>query len=297
MSRRIWAVGLTFFLLTGAEVEWFRWWHRAEIAALRAADLARAGSRAAAADAYRTALEGLSERADLWLGLSRVLAAEGRLAEARQAVRKAREAAPQDIGARRLAWELARRARDPAGVQEAARALLAVEPANLEAHRDLAGALEAAGRHGEAEAEYRRLLAERPGDPAALRGLALLRRQSGDTAEALQLLKRAQAANPGDPQTRLALADACLEAGQFGAAAELLAAQVAAAPEEVETRLRLAEALAAARDYAGAAAAYRAVLARRPEDSETRIRLARVLSWGRRYPESIAEYRRVLGGR
>jgi len=294
MRRRALAIGIGFALLTGGEVWLFLWLNGAEIATRRADALLRDGAYASAAELYQRALRREPDRHDLLAKLARALVGGDRLAEARQAVSRALVLSPGHLEARQLALELAWKAGDRQGVIDAATALLAGNPNNLAARRDLARALAAEGRSDEAEAEYRRVLEVAPAEVWAMAEFAALLQARGEASGAIEQRRRALAVAPGDRQLELDLAGQLAASGRFAEAAELYQRYLTHVPDDRDARLRLADVLNAVRAFDRAAGEFRAVLGRFPDDAETRLKLARTLSWSKRYEESIQEYRRVL---
>jgi tetratricopeptide (TPR) repeat protein len=294
MKRRALAIAIGFALLTGGEIWLFLWLNGAEIAARRADAFLRDGAYASAAALYQQALRRGPDRADLLAKLARALAGVGRLVEAREAIARALVLSPGHPEARQLALELAWKANDRRAVIDAATALLAGDPNNVMVRRDLARALAAEGRSGEAEDEYRRVLEAAPSEVSAMAELAALLQARGEMSGAIEQRRRALAAAPGDGRLELDLAGHLAASGRFADAAELYERYLARVPDDRDARLRLADVLNGMQAFDRAAAEYRAVLGRSPDDAEIRLKLARTLSWSKRYEESIQEYRRLL---
>ena len=95
------------------------------------------------------------------------------------------------------------------------------QPANPEAWRELATALDRAGRLAEAETAYRTLLTLEPSDTAATEQYASLLIRGGAAAEALRVLAPLAVQRPDDPQILLLLGLAQRSTGDQQAATTL----------------------------------------------------------------------------
>lgn len=89
-----------------------------------------------------------------------------------------------------------------------------IQPRHLDAHYNLAQALQQAGRHDEAAMEYTAVLTLDPKHPGALNNLEMIYLGKAHTSKAIAIRRRALAAAPGDPQAHADLAETLRASGQ-----------------------------------------------------------------------------------
>jgi tetratricopeptide (TPR) repeat protein len=226
--------------------------------------LLAAAPPAEAEDAFRRALALRPAAADLEIGLSLALAAQGRPREALEAARAAHAANPADVA-------------------------LATHYAHL---------LNAAGRAQRPEAEriFRAIVARQPGAGLALYGLAGVVADRGDLAQALALALRAVARLPGHAESLALLARLALRVGQVPRAERLFRRLQRDFPARPEAWLGLADALEAQGRRGEAVGALRRGLARLPGDAALQARL-RALTAPPSLPARLAARLRGMLGR
>jgi tetratricopeptide (TPR) repeat protein len=209
----------------------------------------------------------------------------------------------------------------PAG--EAYQAVLALDPANVEAHDGLARIARRAGRGSEARTHAEAALAARPEHAPALAILAALAVEAGDQQGAAGLHYRLVAASPRDRAARVALAKLLKEKGDASASRDQWRAAIALRedaealvalaevsrlcgdveaeaqalerlsqidPGSAEWR-RIAEIRLTANDLDGAEKALRRALAREPKHAGTALSLGRVLVRTGKVQEALEQLR------
>jgi tetratricopeptide (TPR) repeat protein len=210
--------------------------------------------------------------------LERGLAAleAGDLLLARQVIRQALDARPEDGATLYAAGRLALALRRPA---EAAalfgRAVSQVDTA--EVWNDLGRALNNARRPGEAEAAFRRAIELRPGDAALHNRLGHVLRSRNRIDEALQAFEQAVRLDPGLAAGWRNLGGARLSGDDANGALEAFRRALALDPENPRNRALLAAAAHRTGDLPGAIAAYRALLAEHPDESDAWANLGMAL--------------------
>jgi len=262
-----------------------------------------------------------------WIGMASIYVEWGLLDQVERALAGAADA---DEG-NWLARLVRARADAQAGKADAAeagfRAVLARDPANVEAHVGLARLARAAGDAVVARAEAEAALLALPEHAPALAILADLAAQAGDRAGAAALLYRVVAASPRDRASRVTLARLLKEKGDPAAArdqwkaalllredadglvslaeASRLGGDVEAEQKALE-RLsqidpgsaewrRIAEIRLAANDLDGAEKALRRTLARDAKDQAANLALGRILVKTGRVQEALASLRAAGG--
>ncbi len=182
-----------------------------------------------------------------------------------------------------------------------AREYLRLDGDDAEGHRLLAGALEGAGRLGDAKAlesalaEYEAAEAKDPGDIAAAERLAALHRDKfGDPAGAARVLDAMLRHNPDSARARLARSRFFAESGDADAALAEDDAAIRIAPGDVDARLAAAE-IAARRDDPGAARLHLAAIRPpRPDDVRVKIIEGLIELDERKTDEAIRDWRAGL---
>jgi tetratricopeptide (TPR) repeat protein len=172
------------------------------------------------------------------------LAAAGRLADAEQHLRQAEPAYPP---ARYFLGTVLAAERRPDEAIGYFKSFIASQPPELEqvrlAHTQLAAALLASGRDGEAEAEYRAVVARDPADSASMVQLAQILLKHQRYAEAIVVLRQLTAARPGDPWAFGALGVALATTGHVDEAIGAFRRQVELDPGNDHARRNLARAM------------------------------------------------------
>jgi len=165
--------------------------------------------------------------------------------------------------------------RDPRRVLEEAiaRHHLQNNPADFEAHYNLAAMLQARGETAQSIEHYQRALALRPGDATVENALGSAYFAAQDLTKAIQHLSASVKARPDyfDSQYNLGLAFA--NAGQFPQAIEHLRAAVALRPKDADAEANLGAALAAAGDAPEAIRHLRRALELNPQHTLARENL------------------------
>lgn len=234
----------------------------------RAAHLLLAAGAARDAEAtFRRAIDLRPQAADLHLGLSLSLAAQGRAAEALAAAATGHAAAPED--------------------------------APLAAHYGHLLNAQGADRRAEAEAVFRGVLARDPRDGQALHGLSSIEAARGRMKEALALAQRAAARLPGQPDVAEWRALLLLRVGEPGRADAMFRRLLVAEPGRAGALLGRAEALVALGRREEAIAVLQAGLAKRPDDAAllARLRQLNAPAAQRRGNGILARLRGLLGRR
>jgi len=152
-----------------------------------------------------------------------------------------------------------------------------------------------AGRHADAERQFRLALRFAPRHPDALNllGVTLVRRER--IAEAIEQLRLAIEVAPQVAGYHLNLGHALLRDGAAHEAVKRLEHAARLAPESVEIKFHLGRALRAAGDYGGAERVFRGVLEAAPSFEEARHELNTVLYEVGRIDEAQALLRQAPG--
>lgn len=167
-------------------------------------------------------------------------------------------------------------------------------PGNPRAHNDLGTALDAAGDHGGAAAEFAEAVRVDPSyAPAQYNdGVTLL--DAGRAGEALPHLRQALSAPRHRAELRLYLAEALSRLGRYPEAAQYDRQALELEPANLEAAFDLGNNLAAQGLYPDAAEAFRRALELAPTNTVVGTNLANALLYAGRIDEAIDEYRRVL---
>jgi tetratricopeptide (TPR) repeat protein len=150
------------------------------------------------------------------------------------------------------------------------------------------------GKLDEAARSYEAVLAAEPAHVDALVHFGVLRLGQGCLAEAEALLRRAVALAPSSPVALANLAAALQAAGRYEAAVSHYEHALKIKPNMVDAQLGLATCLQEAGRHAAAIACYEAILAGDPEHPEANFGLASLLVKLDRADEAIARYRAAL---
>lgn len=164
---------------------------------------------------------------------------------AMRAARYWTEVYPQDVEARRMRVTLASVTGDQKEMIAQSRALLAIDPADVQSMRELAAAFRQDEQHDSALAYYERLGARMPTDVRTRLDVAATRVSLGRFDEAREDLERAVTAAPADPDPIGALARLDMQEGKYADAIERVAhaGQLARTPQERSRAAELEEAL------------------------------------------------------
>lgn len=152
---------------------------------------------------------------------------ENRLPEALIRLHRARQIAPNDIGALNALGLCLHRLERPAEALEVFDALIGVNPNLPFAHANRGMALQAAGRLDWAEDAFRRALSLAPGHPIALGGLAAIASRKGAHAQARDLAEQVLKIEPNLPDPTMSLARAEVALGDPSGAERRLHALLA----------------------------------------------------------------------
>ena len=159
-------------------------------ALLRIAKVAeRNGDLSGAAEFYNRAFELRPDAGDAVIGLARTRAGLGRADEALPALRDAHLRAPADHRLTALLGQLEVQAHQPGQALATFQDGLRQVPADAELLTGQGIALDALGRHGEAQVSYHQVLAQDPGSIAARNNFALSLALSSQPVEAAALLR------------------------------------------------------------------------------------------------------------
>jgi len=192
---------------------------------------------------FRAALGDHAESAEAYYALGVNSAVLGRLDEAEQALRRARDAKP-DYGWAHYALGvvLAERGRSDEAIPELTRALEICHKAaeTCMIHRGLGGAYFALGRYGDAISHFETALEMRPADPLLRTNLGACYLASGDTERAGQELSRALEADPHLLSALRNLGTLYLKIRRFDDAVRFLERAVALDPGHASTLRKLA---------------------------------------------------------
>jgi tetratricopeptide (TPR) repeat protein len=154
--------------------------------------------------------------------------------------------------------------------------------------------LSAAGRHGEAIAQFERALAEQPDDARVLFALGNTARALGLARPAEEFFRRVLALEPERLEALVNLANLLRASGNFMAAEALLAPALARNPDAAELWLTLGSVYRESGDAAAAQSHYRGALARKPDYPAALANLADLLADAGDSDEALALYDRAI---
>ena len=218
----------------------------------------------------------------------------GRLDEAEALYRALLEAGPEHADALHLLGVVRhQRGEDRAAVDLIERAI-ALRDDNYKYHYNLAAALQALGRFGEALERTRRAAALAP-DVAAVRlALAHLLHTLGQPAAAEPEFRAALALSPGDAEALAGLAASLHSLGRLGEAEEGYRAALDARPDNAPALVNLGAVLHAQGRLDNAAACHRRAIAIEPALTPAHVNLGAVLQAQGRMTEAVKSYRQAL---
>jgi tetratricopeptide (TPR) repeat protein len=162
------------------------------------------------------------EDVDLQLALASARLAAGNPAGALDALRVARERAPQRADVLKLEGDIAQGLGHLQAAQQAYQAALALDPGLVQVQVELGKVLEARGDQRAAEASYRAALEILPTHSAAVLALASLYRRTGAPRGAVNLLVDLLTEEPSNVEALLSLGRALMEDRRLDAALQVL---------------------------------------------------------------------------
>ncbi len=201
----------------------------------------------------------------------------GRFAEAAQRCEEALGREPMHHGAQQLLGALyVQRGKIESGLALLAAAVAAL-PEDPEARNNLGMALQAAGRHAEAAAEYEKALKLRPGYAVAFNNLGNALDALGRRAEAIDRYREALTVEPRYPAACNNLGAALMKDNRPEEALTEFRRALTLRPDFAEARLNLGGALNLLKRHEEAATAFRQALGRQPDRPEAHLGLGKAL--------------------
>jgi predicted O-linked N-acetylglucosamine transferase (SPINDLY family) len=175
------------------------------------------------------------------------------------------------------------------------REILSIQPSNPDALHLLGVLTHQRGHHDEAVELIERAIAANPSGAAAYRGnLAAALRALGRFGEAVVACRAAAAASPRDPQAHNNLGVALKDAGQFNDAATAYRRAIVLKPDYAEAHYNLGIVLVELGQTSDAIASYRQALAHRPDMAKAANNLGEALRISRRLDEALEAFRRAI---
>ena len=165
------------------------------------------------------------------------------------------------------------------------------DPADYEAHFDLALAYSFLEKDAEGIAEYRKALELKPGLYEAQLNAGILLLRQKNPADAVPLLEAAAAQKPGEFRPNYYLGEAELAVGATAKAQESYRAAISIDPKSAGAQLGLGRALARAGDLAAATPYFRQAAQLDPAYRDSPLELAGLLERGGRAQEAMELYR------
>lgn len=236
------------------------------------------GERAAAAAAFRAAVELRPGHVWARLELAVELAHLARLDEAEALLRGVLSEAPGTAAAHLRLADVHRRRGHVAAALAACEAAVAADPGHVGARLELAQELIRESRLEEAERLCRAVLAEAPTTLVAHLRLGEVLRRRGDVSGAVVQYRAAVSTDPRHPGARLELALALAQLGQVAAAEQHLRDLLAQAPHHVAAWLRLADLARRRSDRDATLSLLRQAVAAEPVHLQARLALAHELA-------------------
>ena len=234
---------------------------------------------------YREAIAKEPTRLDLLQHLKDVLAAEGKRAEAAEALGKAADLRHDDADMQVEASAAFAFAERPVDALRYVDRALALRPGDIDLHERRARLATWAGKYDEAAESLRLLIAARPDDVELKRDLGQVLTWQNRPQEAESLLSEYVAQRPGDKDGLLALSRTEATLGNSERATELLDRYRAAGGDEETYNRELADILPRAamraeseKQFPEAERIYRSMLAKEPDRTDLSTRLADVLA-------------------
>lgn len=218
----------------------------------------------------------------------------GRFAEAAQRCEEALGREPMHHGAQQLLGALyVQRGKIESGLALLAAAVAAL-PEDPEARNNLGMALQAAGRHAEAAAEYEKALKLRPGYAVAFNNLGNALDALGRRAEAIDRYREALTVEPRYPAACNNLGAALMKDNRPEEALTEFRRALTLRPDFAEARLNLGETLSLLKRHEEAVAVFRQALARQPDRPEAHLGLGRALQGLNCHREAIEHFRAAI---
>ncbi len=257
------------------------------------------GAREAGIARIRAALAAAPTMFTAWANLGTALRRAGQPEEALACFARVLEASPDDPDASAISDALAgtgHALRDLGRTAEAvdvftraaAQCLKNGRPQDGSLHVALALALQAEGRHAEAEPAFRAALALRPADATVPLNLGVTLRALGRSAEVGPCFRRALELRPNYPEALINLGVVALEAESFVQSETLQRRALALRPDSAEAHLGLGNVLMARGKPAEAAASYRTALRLAPTRLDASSNLHAALAKLKAWPEMLA---------
>ncbi len=167
-------------------------------------------------------------------------------------------------------------------------------PADFTAHFNLAAALQAAGRDGEAIPHFQRALQTRPNDAVALTSLGASLQAMMRRAEAIRAYRQALRVRPDYGNARYNLGNLLAQMGEWKEALIELREFVKQQPNDAAGRNSLGSALAMSGQPAEATVQFREAVRLQPDNDEIETNLAAVLAQQNLPAEAIQHYQTAL---
>ena len=215
-------------------------------------------------------------------------------AAAAAAYRRALECEPNNVEARNNLGNALRASGEPAAAVKAFREVLTARPDHVTARFNLGLALEDQGEAGAAVTAYQEVLERRPGFAEAAIGMARAQGALGDHAAGEATLRQALAQQPRHAGLLASLADLLAADGREDEAERCYREAIKAHPGEVHLRLNLANLLRHRESLTAAEAECREALKRAPDLAAVHFALAGILAAGNRLTAARESHERAL---
>jgi protein O-GlcNAc transferase len=217
----------------------------------------------------------------------------GQLQQAEQLYRAILQVEPQQVDALHLLGVLA----DQVGQHERAstyiRQALRLKPDFAEAHYNLGGALKAQGKLDEARACYEQALRLKPHYPEAYNNLGTALEEQGQRAKALACYQQAVRLKPEYAEAHYNLGNFLYEQGQLAQAQAYLQQALRLKPDHAKARVNLGDVLQDQGKLAEAQACYQQALCVEPDFAEAHNNLGTVLQGQGQLDEALACYQQA----
>ncbi|MRS13114.1 MAG: tetratricopeptide repeat protein, partial [Actinobacteria bacterium] len=166
---------------------------------------------------------------------------------------------------------------DPAAAADELEAAVAADPDDMQARRDLALALVAAGEYDAAIEQYEVMVKNDPTDGALLAEMASLEQRAGKARDAALHLEAAIKEEPAEPAYYLSLAPIRVSLGDWAAAIEVWTEYLEVgkpdAVRQAEIHAAMASAYDGMKDYANAQAELEQAISLDPDNADYTVRL------------------------
>ncbi len=215
-------------------------------------------------------------------------------AAAATAYRRALQCEPDNVEARNNLGNALRASGEPTAAVKAFREVLTARPDHVTARFNLGLALEDQGEAGAAVTAYRETLERRPGFAEAAIGMARAQGALGDHAAGEATLRQALAQQPRHAGLLASLADLLAADGREDEAERCYRQAITAHPGEVHLRVNLANLLLHQWRLAAAEAECREALARAPDLAAVHFALGKILAADNRLTAAREAFEHVL---